>query len=103
MPALATAMVTGPSARSAAAKIRLRGATLILSAFRPQSCHLATDRQFSDVVGVVISDDETTPKEGALAGAVGHRQKEIAGRIPDELDDRFQICMELLERLPPLG
>src|SRR4029453_4102688 len=27
-------------------------ATLILSAFRPQSCHLASDRQFPDVVGV---------------------------------------------------
>ena len=35
----------------------LRCATLILSAFRPQSCHLATDRQFPDVVGVVISGD----------------------------------------------
>jgi hypothetical protein len=51
----------------------------------------------------VISDDETTPKEGVLAGTVGHRREEIAGRIPDELDDRFQICVELLERLPPLG
>jgi hypothetical protein len=38
-------------------RVRLRCATLILSAFRPQSCHLATDRQFPDVVGVVISDD----------------------------------------------
>src|SRR5438105_6346655 len=103
MPALATAMVTGPSARSAAAKIRLRGATLILSAFRPQSCHLATDRQFSDVVGVVISDDETTPKEGVLTGTVGHRHEEIAGRIPDELDDCSQIFVKLPERLPPLG
>src|SRR5439155_18005853 len=33
------------------------GVTLILSAFRPQPCHLATDRQLPDVVGVVISDD----------------------------------------------
>src|SRR5215467_565915 len=37
--------------------------TLILSALRPQSSHLASDRQFSDVVGVVISDDQTTSKE----------------------------------------
>src|SRR5437899_6335665 len=77
--------------------------TLILSAFRPQSCHLASDRQFPDVVGVVIGDDETTPKEGVLAGTVGHRREEIAGRIPDEPDDRFQIAVELLERPPPLG
>src|SRR2546428_3520953 len=82
---------------------RLRCATLIPSAFRPQSCHLASDRQFPDVVGVVISDDETTPKEGVRAGTVGHRREEIAGRIPDEPDDRFQIGVELLERPPPLG
>jgi hypothetical protein len=37
-----------------------------------------------------------------LAGTVGHRHEEIAGRIPDEPDDRFQICVELRERLPPL-
>src|SRR2546422_7892090 len=43
--------------------------------------------QFPDVVGVVISDDETTPKESVLAGTVGHRREEITGRIPDELDD----------------
>ena len=43
------------------------------------------------MVGVVISDDETAPKERVLAGTVGHRHEEIAGPIPDELDDRFQI------------
>src|SRR5437870_9584547 len=77
--------------------------TLILSAFRPQSCHLASDRQFPDVVGVVISDDQATPEEGVLAGTVGHRREEIAGRVPDELDDGFQILVELRERLAPLG
>src|SRR2546425_3634730 len=76
---------------------------LILSAFRPQSCHLASDRQFPDVVGVVISDDQATPKEGVLAGTVGHGREEIARRIPDELGDGFQILVELRERLPPLG
>src|SRR3989442_1975130 len=76
---------------------------LILSAFRPQSCHLASDRQFPDVVGVVISDDQATPEDGVLAGTVGHRREELTGRIPDELDNGFQILMELRERLAPLG
>src|SRR5207244_9755638 len=44
-----------------------------------------------------------TAKEGVVAGTVAHRHEEIAGQIPDELDDRFQICVELLERLSPLG
>src|SRR2546422_6089028 len=59
--------------------------------------------QFPDVVGVVISDDETTPKESVLAGTVGHRREEITGRIPDELDDGFTILVEPPERLSPLG
>src|SRR5436309_15247332 len=84
-------------------RVRLRCATLILSAFRPQSCHLASDRQFPDVVGVVISDDQATPEDGVLAGTVGHRREELTGRIPDELDDGFQILVELRERLAPLG
>jgi hypothetical protein len=76
---------------------------LILSALRPQSCYLASDRQFPDVVGVVISDDQTTPKEGVLASTVGHRREKIAARVPDELDDGFPILVELRERLSPLG
>src|SRR5262245_54983186 len=76
---------------------------LILSAFRPQSCHMASDRQLPDVVRVVISDDQTTPKERVLAGTVGHRREKIAGRIPDELDDGFPILVELRERPSPLG
>jgi len=51
----------------------------------------------------VISDDQATPKEGVLAGTVGHGREEIARRIPDELGDGFQILVELRERLPPLG
>src|SRR5262249_21294419 len=75
----------------------------IFSAFWPQSCHLASDREFPDVVGVVISDDQTTPKEGVLAGTVGRRREEIARRIPDELDDGLPILVKLRERLSPPG
>src|SRR5262250_1456793 len=82
---------------------RTVGITLILSAFRPQPCHLASDRQFPDVVGVVIGDDQTTPKEGVLAATVGHRREEVAGRIPDELDDGAPILVKLRERPSPLG
>ena len=88
---------------SASSTAATRWETLLLSAFRPQSRHLASDRQLSDVVGIVISDDQATPKEGVLAGTVGHRREEIAGRITDELDDGFQIFVELRERLPPLS
>src|SRR5262249_47303489 len=82
---------------------RSGSAPLILSAFRPQPRYLAPDRQFPDVVGVVISDDQTTPKEGVLASTVGHGSEEIAGWIPDELDDGFPILVKLRERLSPLG
>src|SRR5262245_27900357 len=75
----------------------------ILSAFRPPSRHLASYRQLPDVVGVVIGDDETTPKEGVLAGTVGHRREEIAARVPDELDDGVSILLEPRQRLAPLG
>jgi hypothetical protein len=51
----------------------------------------------------VISDDQATPKEGVLAGTVGNRREEIAGRITDELDDSLPIFVELRERLPPLS
>src|SRR5437016_12433250 len=76
---------------------------LILSAFRPQSCHLASDRQFHGVVGVVISDDQATPEDGVLAGTVVHRREELTGRSPAGLGGGLQITAELSERLAPLG
>lgn len=82
---------------------RAGGSSLILPALRPESGHLAPDPQFSDVVGVVIGDDQATPEEGVLAGTVGHRREEVTGRITDELDDGFEIPAEPGQRLPPLS
>ncbi|MEZ4562284.1 MAG: hypothetical protein R2853_06065 [Thermomicrobiales bacterium] len=81
------------------------GATRLLATPRapvPMRRHLAQDGEFSDVIGVVVDDDEHLAQQG-VPGVARHGHEEVIAFILNHGGQRLTVCQKARHGSIPLG